>query len=278
MTAGPWNTSPALDGTILLDAYGQVLVVPSGGLLVFESNDTGPTYPPPPVSGSNAIGSFTIGVSQIGDIPAFDINQTVLNQYANSPILTSIITSFAAALDQTANFQSFYDNIFNVDTAIDVGLDIWGRILDVNRVIQVEETAWFGFEEALPGSLPFNTNVTFNSATGVWSASDTNQGGGTFYTGSNATNNAALSDDAYRLVLLAKAAFNITDCSIPSINRILMSLFPNRGNAYAVEGNMTLTYVFTFPLTPTEYGIIANAGVLPQPSGVVTSISATVQN
>ncbi len=241
-----------------------------------KPSDTGPDYPPPPGAGSNAIGTFTIGESQIGDIPAFDPWSTIINEYSNSPILTSIITSFAAAADQTVNFQSFYDNIWNIDTAIGYGLDLWGRIVGVNRVIQIVSTDWWGFEEALPGSLTFNTNVTYIG--GIWSETDTNQGGGTFYTGSDATQNFALSDDQYRRVILAKAAFNITDCSIPAINQLLLNLFPNRGNAYVIEGPMSLTYMFSFSLTPAEYGIVANAGILPQPTGVTISIVATIQS
>jgi hypothetical protein len=35
---------------------------------------------------------------------------------------------------------------------------------------------------------------------------------------------------------------------------------------------MTLTYRFEFPLTPVELAIVLQAGVLPNPCGVVISI------
>ena len=243
---------------------------------------TGPTYPPPPGAGSNAIGRFQIGVSPVGDIPPFNVWQTIISQYANSPILTSIILAFDAALDQTQNLDALFDNVWNVDTANGLGLDIWGRIVGVNRTLEVTAGNWFGFAEASPGADTF--------------------GQGAFYSGAALTSNYDLSDQAYRQLIFAKAAANITDGSIPAINRILMNLFPNRGNAYVTEGTqiapyfgfaestnangfgqapffdgetistMTMTYTFQFQLTPVELAIVQNSGVLPKPVGVKATV------
>ena len=247
--------------------------------------DTGPPYPPLPGYRSNAIGRFQIGVSPIGDIPYFSWTAAVISQYANSPILDALIASFSAAADQTANIDAFYDLIFNVYTAQGYGLDVWGRIVGINRVVHVVTVNWFGFAEALPNSSPFNTDA--------------------FYSGAPLTQNYSLSDQAYRLLILAKAMSNITDGSIPSINRILMSLFPNRGNAYVTEGanlgewfgfaesinawgfnqapfysgsalpTMVMTYTFDFALSPVELAIVQGSGVLPKPVGVLATV---VQN
>src|SRR5579871_5512746 len=98
---------------------------------------TGPAYPPAPGPGSNAIGSFEIGVSPVGTIPAFDYLQTIISQYANSPILTQLIANFDQYIDPTKNLDAFFDLIWNVDTAQGYGLDVWGRIVGVTRVLQV---------------------------------------------------------------------------------------------------------------------------------------------
>ena len=246
---------------------------------------TGPPYPKPPGPGSNGIGIFEIGVSPIGDIPQINPWDTIISQYSNSPILTQLILDVASYLDPTANIEAFFDLVMNVDTAQGYGLDVWGRIVGVNRILQVVTGDWFGFAEASPGSDPF--------------------GQGAFYSGESLTSNYALSDQAYRQLILAKAAANITDGSIPSINRILMSLFPNRGNCYVTEGNpggdyfgfaeakntvgfdqqpfyngasvpsMTMTYRFEFALTPVELAIVQNSGVLPKPTGVSASVVVT---
>src|ERR1700681_2336819 len=112
----------------------------------------GPAYPHPnPVPGSNAIGTFVIGTSPIGTIPPFDVWTTILNQYSNSEVLIQLCTNMAQYVDPTLNLDQFYDNIWNIDTAIGYGLDCWGEIVGVGRVIQSSAlTSFFGFEE--PGT------------------------------------------------------------------------------------------------------------------------------
>lgn len=217
---------------------------------------TTPPYPhPSPTPGSNAIGLFPIGIGAIGTIPAFDIWQTVISQYANSDILTSLVTSFDAAMDMTENFDDFFDKVWNILTAQSWGLDVWGRILGVRRTFQrIPVTRNFGFQEATVANAdPFNTSP--------------------FYAGPSLAGTFSLGDDAYRALLLAKAAFNITDCSIPSINAIMMGLFPNRGNCFVTDdGNMTMTYTFKFPISPEEWAMLAQSGILPKPAGVRATI------
>lgn len=214
---------------------------------------SGPSYPPPPAAGSNAIGSFTIGVSAIGTISSFDFWTTVISQYANSPIITSIIESFFDAMDQTANIDAYFDMIWNLNTAQGYGLDCWGRIVGVTRIVPVPGTiTYFGFEEA--------------ASSGVF-------GVGIFFSGSPLTNNFILSDDGFRILILAKALANISDGSIKSINAMLLTLFPNRGNAYVTDGlNMTMTYTFAFSLSAVELSIVQNSGVLPRPAGVSVTV------
>ncbi len=244
--------------------------------------DTGPKYPAGPLPGSNGIGFFQIGVSPIGTLADFDVWKTIISQYANSPILTQLIENIFEYLDQTRDIEAFFDLVMNLDTAQGYGLDVWGRIVGVNRVLQVQSGQWWDFAEALPGSYTF--------------------GQAPYYSGASLTSNFRLSDQAYRALILAKAAANITDGSIPAINRILMALFPHRGNAYVTEGTqsaewfgfaesvnangfnqasfytgaeistMTMSYVFDFQLSPVELAIVQNSGVLPKPTGVAATV------
>lgn len=241
--------------------------------------DTGPPYPQSfPLSG---VDELFVGVKGIGDLPRFNWRDTILSQYANSPAITAIIESFNDAADQSANLRSFFDNIWNLDTAQGYGLDVWGRIVGINRVLKIDLTKWFGFSEAGSASAdPFNQSP--------------------FYSGQPTTSNYSLVDQAYRQLIIAKAMANISDGSIPSINALLMYLFPGRGNCYVADGSageffgfseapgafgfdqrpfysgqplprMVMRYVFTFPLTPLDYAII-NSGVLPKPVGVTASV------
>src|ERR1700742_1997604 len=101
-----------------------------------DETETGPPYPAPDPRG-NAIGKFIVGVSPIGTQPQWDVWTTVQSQYANSPILTTLITNFAGYVDQARNFDNFFDLIFNVDTAQGYGLDVWGRIVGINRILTI---------------------------------------------------------------------------------------------------------------------------------------------
>jgi hypothetical protein len=218
---------------------------------------SGPPYPryaPGFAPGSNGIGQFQIGVSPIGVISPFDEWATVMSQYANSPILTAMIESFNAAMDQTVNVENLYDLIWNVLTAQGYGLDVWGRIVGVSRTLTFPGgTAYIGFEEA----------------GGSW----TGFGQGGFFSGGSATTNFNLSDADFRKLILAKAAGNISNGSIPSVNAILLRLFPLRGACYVADGqNMSLTYTFQFPLSPVELAIVQQSGVLPSPVGIITNI------
>ena len=103
--------------------------------------------------------------------------------------------------------------------------------------------------------------------------SGTTFGQAPFYSGGGITSNYQLADSAYRQLVFAKALANISDGSIPSINQILLALFPNRGNCYVADGNnMTLAYTFNFSLSPVEAAIVSSSGVLPKPVGVLASV------
>jgi hypothetical protein len=220
---------------------------------------TGPPYPryaPGAGPGQNAIGSFVIGVSPLGTISAFDVWTTVISQYANSAILTRLVTDFAQYVDQTKDFDQFFDLMWNVDTAQGYGLDAIGRKVNASRTVNVPgDPTFFGFEEA--GAPAF--------------------GGGTFFSGGGITRNFLLSDEAYRTLIFAKALANISDGSIPSANQILLNLFKGRGNCYVTDGlDMTITYTFEFALTPVELAIVSTSGILPTPAGVSFTIVVPV--
>jgi hypothetical protein len=200
----------------------------------------------------NGIGQFVIGESAIGSQP-FDWTQTILSQYANSPVILQWIDYFSQNVDPTQNIDAFYDQLWNIETAVGYGLDVWGRIVGVTRVIPGITQKYFGFQEA-----------------GTLSADPFNQS--PFYSGEALAGNATLSDDAFRTLIMAKAAANIWDGSIPGLNLILRTLFPGLV-CYVTDGlNMTMTYTFQFTLTALQIAILQNTNVLPRPGGVLATI------
>lgn len=62
-------------------------------------------------------------------------SQTLLSRFSGSPIIVSLISSFNAAIDPKADIDAFLKYIWDVRTAVGYGLDVWGAIVGVGRVV-----------------------------------------------------------------------------------------------------------------------------------------------
>ena len=187
-----------------------------------------------------------------------NIAQTLGSQYANSPTLTGIIQAANSAIDPAADISNFYSAIWNLSTASGIGLDIWGKIVGVTRYLTViNQSAYFGFKEAYSASSPQNP-LPFNF--------------GTLYPGVTTTT-YALPDANFRILILVKALANISDCTVPGLNRLLSLLFSSRGSVYVQDnGAMQITIVCNFTLTPVDLSILESSS-LARPAGVLVSIA-----
>lgn len=185
---------------------------------------------------------------------------TILAQYADSPKLLRIIDTFNQTMDTGVFLDNFYDLVWNIETADTYGLDVWGKIVVVSRLLKVTPSEkYFGFEEALSDPPEIGDPQPFEQAP--------------FYTGEQATNTVSLSNDVYRKLIMLKAMANITDCTIPSMNKMLMYMFGESGKAYVRnDGGMAMSYVFEFSLSPSELAIVQSSGALPSPAGVTVNI------
>ncbi|EDY3275012.1 DUF2612 domain-containing protein [Salmonella enterica] len=82
-----------------------------------------------------------------------------------------------------------------------------------------------------------------------------------------------MSDEIYRRLILMKAMSNITDCSVPDINRMLRFMFGKKRRAYVLNnGGLRMSYIFEFALSSAELAIIQSSGALPSPPGVYVSV------
>lgn len=184
------------------------------------------------------------------------VDRTIISQYANSPTLVQLVNNIDEYIDPRADIDSFYNFVWNVDTAQGFGLDIWGRIVGIGRELRLPDVDWFGFSEALPGAYPFDEQP--------------------FFAGGGVTNVYRLADDAYRKLILTKALANIISTNAPSFNQLLQNLFADRGRCYVNDlGGMAMRYTFEFDLTPVEYAIVTQSGALPRPAGVLVYFLAS---
>ncbi len=186
-----------------------------------------------------------------------NVGRTVISQYANSPTLMRLIENMDDYIDPRANMAAFYSAVWNVDTAVGFGLDIWGRIVGVSRLLQI------------PGDDPI---VGFDNASVPSDWAPMSQG--RFATENEVVTSYELSDAAYRVLVLTKALANIVATTAPALNQLLRNLFPGRGRAFVRDlGNMAMEFVFNFSLTPVEYAILTQSNALPHPAGVFYSVS-----
>jgi len=189
---------------------------------------------------------------------------TIISQYANSPGLKKLIESFSDAIDTQSLTDSFYTNIWNVDTASGYGLDVLGRIVGVQRNLYI------------PGGSSGSLFGWGNAGTGAGSYLGWNQA--PWNTGNNLTPNYSLTDSDYRRLILVKAFSNVSNRSITSINAGLMTMFSGQGDVYVndtgalVSGAMSMQYVFKFQPSVLDLAILQQSGAFATPSGVKVSI------
>lgn len=188
------------------------------------------------------------------------IDPTIMIQYVNSTKLLGLIDTFNQAVGPENFIDDFYDLIWNIETATTYGLNVWGNIVVVDRLLTVTETpAYFGFEEALSDPAVVDDPQPFGQAP--------------FYNNASATSTISLSDDVYRKLIMMKAMANITNCTVTSMNAALMYMFGDSGVCYVRnDGGMAISYVFEFELTSAELAIAQSSGALPSPAGVTVNI------
>ena len=186
-----------------------------------------------------------------------DVEQTIIAQYANSPILLGLINGMNSCIDPTVNLNNFFNQIRNVLTAQGYGLDVWGRIVGVKRTITIPVVPDnFGFQE---GNFwqPFGPG-------GIAPFSNGSLPGSTIY---------SLTDDAFRTLILAKALANISACSIQAINQLLSNLFGSVSRCYVIDNqNMTMTVVSEAPLSQINVNILTQSNIIPRPCGVLVHL------
>lgn len=182
-----------------------------------------------------------------------NVIDTIASQYANSPTIITLIDAMNQYIDPSVDLENFYNFVWNVDTAVGFGLDIWGRIVNVSRVLTIpNQLEYFGFEEQ-PEAEPLNQAP--------------------FYNGPPDTEAYTLSDDAYRKLILTKALSNITTATAPGLNSLLRNLFADRGRAYVFDyGGMKMRFAFEFALEPFELAMLSQSGAIARPAGVEASV------
>ena len=140
-------------------------------------------------------------------------------------------------------------DVFDLRTANEFGLNVWSIILGLKITIDPGEDTeiyWgFGVER-----------VNFTNGNFTPAGSET-----------------VLTVEQARIVLRLRYYQLTTNGNVSSINLILADVFSALGPAYVVDGlDMTMQYVFQFPLADVLQLIMVELDVLPRPAGVLITI------
>ena len=184
------------------------------------------------------------------DAISIDVLESVQSQYAASPRILGLLIRKAALLDPGRDVMLWYDGIFNPQTAVGIGLDIWTRIVGGFRSVNVPQSdKCLGFSGSL--LLPMNHGV--------------------FWKGAESYEPILLDTRTARRFLFWKAAVNIGSAEAAEINRLLALLFPGK-TLYAIErGVMHLRVVSEFALSPVEEAFFLQYGLPGHGAGVGVS-------
>ena len=173
----------------------------------------------------------------------------MLSQYANSPVFVKLVNGIKDQLDNSKTLNDWYNIVFNLKTATGFGLDIWGKILNQSRRVSYDDNGT-------------TVNVYLQGAQTV---------DGVSYT-------AEQMEDLYRTVLFFRAFSYITNCTVKSLNELLLFYFndytsdtesgKNKKIVYVYElGTMSIEVVFRFFINKLEKAIFTS-DLFPKPTGV----------
>lgn len=179
-----------------------------------------------------------------------DLLRAILWQYNDATRLQSILQQKSEWYE--VNQKTFWDDwirdVFDLTTANDFGLSVWGVILGVSLS--------FG----LPGT----------GARPVWGfgVHNLNFNNGNF--GRDAAGVAGLTVEQKRLVLQLRYYQLISDGTVPHANYVLKKVF---GTGYVLDHlDMTATYIFPTDIPSSIRAILEQFDLLPRPAGVKIDI------
>lgn len=179
-----------------------------------------------------------------------DLVRALLWQHDNATALRSLIESKQDwyNINQSTFWANWYRDVFNIDTANDFGLAVWGRILNVGLGLQVDSTIGiphFGF-----GIYHRNfNNGNFARAT---------------------SGEQALSTEQKRLIIRLRYYQLISRGTVVEINEAMVRIFGDLGQVFVRDplDMSKITYVFKFTPSSRVRLILDRMNLLPRPSGI----------
>lgn len=181
----------------------------------------------------------------------FTIEDTIQSQYGASPVMQALIKGFNDLENADPDIKLLLEKMVDPDTAEGAGLDVWGRIVALERgLTPAGDQKYLGFKPVIDISTSlldnFNNAVFHNDVHG----------------------NIRLSDNAYRTYIFIKALINISTSSLGDINRMIRALMPKSNIRIIRSYAMELRMLVLGKLDPYEYRALLALPWLPTGVGL----------
>ncbi len=175
--------------------------------------------------------------------------QAILWQYEDAEKLLSLARAKQDWVNQHQSefWENWYRDVFNIDTANDFGLSVWGRILNIR--LNTEDG------RPLTGDIFGFGDFYANYDNGYYHDGVLERG--------------SLSTAQKRLVIRLRYFQLTTRATIPEINKFMAKLFEESGRVLVWDNmDMSIVYYFQFaPSQPLRY-ILDQYDLLPRPAAV----------
>lgn len=175
--------------------------------------------------------------------------RAILWQYSHADKLKALAQAKQDWRDRNIEqfWSDWYRDVFNINTANDFGLAIWGKILGI----------------------PITVDIDPSTGREVWGfgVENLNFGNGNF--GRRSSGSASLTRSQKRM-LLKMRYFNLTHKpSVANINKMLSDTFSGFGKIFVVDNlDMTAVYFHDFALPSELETLFRDFDILPRPSAV----------
>jgi len=177
-----------------------------------------------------------------------DLLRALLWQYNDAARLEGLLRQKQAWYDtnQTAYWDDWFRDVFDLRTANDFGLSVWAAILNIPLSVFAQGDAP---DKPIWGFGVYREPFNHGNFAGISSS--------------------ILTTEQKRLVLRLRYFQLVNDGTVPEINRFFAYLFAPLGPAYVVDGTtMNARYVFGFPLSSELELVLTQYDLLPRPAGV----------
>lgn len=196
-----------------------------------------------------------------------DVLRTILWQYDSAPNIVGLLKRKQLWYDEnhTLFWEEWYRDVYNLSTVSEFGATVWSIILNIPLIREAGKSpsaypAW-GYEG--DGAGGYLGALNFKGPDGTPDASPPSN------FGTNASSGIHLTLEQKRFILQLRYFRLVNKGNAPDINEFIGNLFKDFGFVY-VEDNldMTLDYVFDFPLPQSFLFVLDQFDVLPRPAGV----------